>query len=211
MTLKKEFLKSAQIYLILDADVKSLDALKKIAVESAEAGVGIMQIRAKSLSAQQIISFLNDVQPLIDDVPLCVNDRLDVAWITNARALHLGQDDISISDARRLLGNDVILGKSCQSLEHVKEAVAEGADYIGFGSIYKTLTKPDRDPMDWSELKAVIEYCPIPIFPIGGITAENLPELIQVGVKQVAVCRDILLADDIEKKVKKYSSLRGIK
>ena len=130
-------------------------------------------------------------------VPFIVNDRVDIACISGADGVHLGQEDISVTEARKILGPRKIIGRSCQTIAHVRAAVGEGADYIGFGSVFKTLTKPGREPMDLARLRVAAGRSRVPLFAIGGITQENLGQVIVCGVSRVAICRDILLSDDI--------------
>ena len=105
------------------------------------------------------------------------------------------------------MGSGKIVGVSCQTLAQALKAQAQGADYIGFGSVFQTQTKPDRQAMDLDLLKMVIKQVKIPVFPIGGISRENLGSLIPLGVTRVAVCRDILLAKDAAQAVRELKIL----
>jgi thiamine-phosphate pyrophosphorylase len=167
----------------------------KIAVPS---GVDIVQLRDKLGTSQEALKFCKRALGwLRGQVPFIVNDSVDIARISGADGVHLGQEDIPVEEARKLLGRRKIIGKSCQSIAHVRAAIREEADYIGFGSVFKTLTKPGRRPMGLSKLKAVADKSRVPLFAIGGITKEDLGQVIACGVSRVAVCRDILLSDNI--------------
>ena len=122
---------------------------------------------------------------------MIVNDRVDLAVLGGAAGVHLGQEDIPLKAARRMMGNQAIIGVSCQTLTHARQAEREGADYIGFGSVFKTQTKPDRSPMDLKLLQRVMREIRIPVFAIGGITCENVGRLREVGVERGAGWRDV--------------------
>jgi thiamine-phosphate pyrophosphorylase len=167
----------------------------KIAVHS---GVDIVQLRDKLGTSREALKFSQRALAwLRGRVPFIVNDRIDIAQLSGADGVHLGQDDIPVPQARQLLGPGKIIGRSCQTLAHVRAAHREGADYIGFGSVFKTLTKPERRPMALARLRLAAKVSRLPLFAIGGITRENAGHIRACGVSRVAVCRDILLAKDI--------------
>jgi thiamine-phosphate pyrophosphorylase len=186
------------LYLILDAGVVGYDELfvkMKIAVHS---GVDIVQLRDKLGTSREALKFAQRALAWLGKRALfIVNDRIDIARISGADGVHLGQDDLPVREARRMLGPRAIIGKSCQTLLHVRAACREGADYIGFGSVFKTLTKPGRKPMDLARLRAAAQVSRVPLFAIGGITRQNVKRVISCGVARVAVCREFLLAEDI--------------
>ncbi len=140
-------------------------------------------------------------------VPFIVNDRVDLAILAKADGVHLGQDDISYSDARKLLGPRAIIGVSCQNMEQARKAQKEGADYIGFGSVFKTKTKPERNPMDLKLLQTVLKKIEIPVYPIGGISRANIDLIVKAGSSRAAVCRDILLAKHPGQAVAEFKSI----
>ncbi|MCB9747698.1 MAG: thiamine phosphate synthase [Candidatus Omnitrophica bacterium] len=200
MRLKKELLKSSRIYLILDTQVKSYDQLFEIVKKAFQSGIRIFQLRDKCGSARDILRFCDKMCSLINDEAIfIINDRIDLALIGRADGVHLGQDDIPLSSARGMVGFEPIIGVSCQNLEHAREAQAQGADYIGFGSVFKTLTKPDRLPMDLDLLQKVAREITIPVFAIGGINKQNIKIVLEQGIKYVAVCRSLLDADNFAK------------
>lgn len=202
MRSKKKWLRNAKLYLILDAQVNGYRELLSILKESVDSGVDIVQLRDKQGHAKDILQFIARALKIIDGrIPLIVNDRVDVALLSGADGVHVGQEDISVEDARRILGADKIIGLSCQTLSHVEKAAKQGADYVGFGSIFKTLTKPQRTPMNLSVLKRANERAAVPLFAIGGIGRKNVGALIDLGVSRVAVCRDVCLAKDVSKVV----------
>ena len=208
MSWSKKRLKKANLYLILDAQVlsyKELLAKLKVAVCG---GVDIVQLRDKHGHASDILDFCQQAKKITKGKALfIVNDRVDLAILADADGVHLGQEDISYAKARKLMGKKAIVGVSCQTWEHAKAAQKQGADYIGFGSIFKTQTKPERSPMNLKLLQKVIEAIKVPVFPIGGIDQKNLGMLMALGVRRAAVCRDILLSKNLKQSV---GSLRNI-
>ena len=123
-----------------------------------------------------------------------MNDRLDIALAADADGVHLGQEDLPLRIARQLAGHRFLIGVSCQTLKQALSAQAQGADYIGFGSVFPTLTKPERRGMDLAMLTKVVKRIKIPLFPIGGINLENLVQLRELNIRRAAVTRSICLA-----------------
>ena len=203
MRLNKKLLASAKLYLILDTQVLGYGALLQVLKDSVRAGVDIVQLRDKNGSTKEILDFCRKILNITKhQIPFIVNDRADLAFFSGADGLHLGQEDLDCLQARKMMGPGKIIGVSCQNLDHALKAQDQGADYIGFGSVFQTQTKPDRQAMDLDILQKVIKKVKIPLFPIGGIRRENIGQLIPLGVTRAAVCRDILLAKDAFKAVK---------
>ena len=206
----KKRLQNASLYLILDAQARLPDGqvlsyrdllaqLKPVI----RYGVDIVQLRDKNGHAKDILTFCRQARRIIADKALfIVNDRVDLAILAGADGVHLGQEDISYSQARKMMGAKAIIGISCQTYVQAQKAQRAGADYIGFGSVFKTQTKPQRQVMNLKLLKRVIETIKIPVFPIGGINRDNLKQLTALGIKRAAVCRDILLAKDVGESVR---------
>ncbi|MEI7998416.1 MAG: thiamine phosphate synthase [Candidatus Omnitrophota bacterium] len=208
MSWSRKRLKTANLYLILDTNVLSYGALIKVLKPAVRLGVDIVQLRDKNGSARDVLDFCQKAKKIVAGQALfIVNDRVDLGILSGVDGVHLGQQDIPYSQARKLLGPRTIIGVSCQTLEQASTAQKQGADYIGFGSVFKTQTKPDRQPMDLELLKSVIKTIKIPIFPIGGISQKNLNQLTKLGVRRAAICRDILLATDLKEEI---GSLKNI-
>ncbi|MBF0619245.1 MAG: thiamine phosphate synthase [Candidatus Omnitrophica bacterium] len=177
------------------ADLSTLfDAVKA----SKKYGVDIVQLRDKLGTTREALKFAKKIQEYLKGrILFIVNDRVDVALLANASGVHVGQGDIPVCEARKILGPRKIIGTSCQTLEHVMQAHRDGADYIGFGSVFKTETKPERAPMELALLKKAAlkaEGLRLPLFAIGGITRANLSSVLACNVNCVAVCREILKA-----------------
>ena len=193
-------LNACKLYLILDTQVCDYKRLWSVLQSGVNNGVDIVQLRDKLGTVQNALSFVLRAQCYLKGrIPFIVNDRADLAVIAGASGVHVGQDDLSISDARRIGGRSMRVGRSCQTLAHLRAAVREGADYVGFGSVFTTQTKPDRLPMDLEVLRKAALYAAkvkVPLFAIGGITHENVARVRGCGVTRVAVCREVLLAQD---------------
>ena len=205
MRWKKQLLSEANLYLILDRQVQPYEQLFEIARAAIQAGVDIVQLRDKQGAAEDILNFSKRLSGLVRERALVmVNDSVDAALAGYADGVHLGQGDMPLAKARSLLGSEAVIGISCQTLEQAQEAELNGADYVGFGSVFKTLTKPGRGPMDLDLLEEVVQAVTIPVFAIGGITLSGLNVLIPRGVQRVAVCREICLASDVKEVVRQF-------
>lgn len=208
MDWKKKLLSGSKLYLILDAQVNDYKQLLRIADEAVCSGVGLLQVRDKYGVAKDAMNFTQAlIKSIGSRVPVIVNDRVDISQASLASGVHLGQDDKPLSYARKVLGSEKIIGKSCQTMAQARIAQEEGADYIGFGSVFKTLTKPDREPMDLDKLQAVVSEIKIPVFAIGGITLADIGLLQGRGVTHFAVCRAICTADNVVEVAKSFKDL----
>lgn len=208
MRWNKKYLKQSNLYLILDHQVYPYEKLFQIMKQAVQAGVDIVQLRDKQGSSRDIISFSQKAMHYLKGrAAYVINDRVDIAQIVQADGVHVGQEDIPVPMVRSLVRQKMMIGVSCQSLAMVKQAERDGADYIGFGSVFKTQTKPHRDPMNQPLLKRVVTMSSLPIFPIGGINLTNIDQVINSGATRVAVCRDIACAPRISEVVKKYKNM----
>jgi len=203
MLWKEKLLRNSNLYLILDRDVADYDGLFTIAQKSLRAGVDIVQLRDKKGLARDILQFSHRILKLLKrQIPFIINDRVDLVLACGADGVHLGQEDIPLQTAQKMLPRKSIIGISCQNLQDAQRAQNQGADYIGFGSVFKTLTKPNRRPMDLTLLAKVVGKIKIPVFAIGGIGLENIALVRELGINQIAVCREICCADNVEQTTK---------
>ena len=199
----RDALKNARLYLILDTEVQSYNSLLEIAQSAIQHGVDIVQFRDKKGTAKNILKFSDDLLKWIQhnsmgkQIPFIINDRVDLALVSGACGVHLGQEDVPAWWARKILGPHAIIGVSCQTLKQAQLAQHEGADYIGFGSVFKTKTKPERSAMELKLLAEVIRKIKIPVFAIGGIDSEKILKLHPLGVNRIAVCRAVCEAKNI--------------
>jgi thiamine-phosphate pyrophosphorylase len=170
-----------------------------MAEQMIDGGVDLIQLRAKAHPAAQIAKLAADLHriTLARSVPLIINDHSEIARIVPAEGVHVGQDDLPIAEAREISGPNCVVGKSTHSVDQAIRAFSEGADYIGFGPIFATPTKPDYRPIGLEEINKVHEAIRIPIFCIGGIKLSNLPEVIAAGARRVAIVSGLLQATDI--------------
>jgi len=202
-TSKKNWLRKSRLYLVLDAAVNDYDELLRIGLQAAKAGVDLLQLRDKHGAADNIAELASKLmQRMSPRVPLIINDRVDIVLACGAEGVHLGQDDVSVESARKILGRRAIIGRSCQTLAQARQAREDGADYIGFGSVFKTQTKPQRAQMDLKLLQRVVHEFDLPVFAIGGIDTDNIGRLRVLGVKKIAVTRAISRAKNIGEAVK---------
>lgn len=202
---KKIFLNDKKLYLVTNSDNFESDEifLDRVAL-SIKSGVDIVQLREKNTTSKRFIYLAQRIRELTSHfgAAFIVNDRVDIAKISNADGVHLGQDDIPVSYAREILGDNAIIGVSTHCPEHAKKAITDGADYIGVGPVFKTPTKPSKDPVGLEYVKWAADNVNIPFFAIGSIDTANIKEVVEAGAKRVAVIRAIMYADDIESNCK---------
>jgi thiamine-phosphate pyrophosphorylase len=178
--------------------VDSLEA-KEVVEQMIDGGVDLIQVRAKTCPSPEIVKIATTLRDITRrrGVPLVINDHPEIARSVQAEGVHLGQDDLPIAEAREIAGPDCVIGKSTHSVDQAIRAFYEGADYIGFGPVFATPTKPDYAPVGLEEIRKVHDAVRIPIFCIGGITLDNLPEVIAAGARRVVIVSGLLLAHDI--------------
>lgn len=186
------------LYCIIDSAWMKLADTGSCAHRLVEAGVEIIQLRAKDQGSRAVCEAAKIIRAATKGKAIfIVNDRLDIALLCGADGVHLGQDDIPLTEARRLMPS-AIIGVSTHNLEEAREAESFGADYISFGPIFQTRTKKDADSTKGIiGLKALAPNVGIPIVAIGGITADSAIPVLGAGASAVAVISDILLAEDI--------------
>ncbi|WP_077616735.1 thiamine phosphate synthase [Caenibacillus caldisaponilyticus] len=162
------------------------------------AGVTVLQLREKSLPSRRLYELARELKALAAEfgVPFIVNDRLDIALAVDADGLHVGQDDLPTSVARRLLGPDKILGVSAATIAEAADAVRDGADYLGVGSVFPTRSKGDAEVIGLDRLTEIKSAVPVPVVAIGGITQENAGSVLERGADGLAVISAVLSASD---------------
>ncbi|MGB9474721.1 MAG: thiamine phosphate synthase [Candidatus Udaeobacter sp.] len=193
-------LHECRLYGIIDLGYVPLPRdCSRIAEQMVRGGIDLIQLRGKGKSIDELVNVASEIHQITvqSDTPLIVNDHADVAAQVPAEGVHVGQDDDSILFARQRAGRDLIVGKSTHSLVQALAAQNEGADYIGFGPIFATPTKPDYKPIGVSDIKQVHVEVSIPIFCIGGINIDNLQQVIDAGAKRVVMVSALLKAHSI--------------
>ncbi len=194
-------LSDCRLYGILDLGYVGIADLERVTKAMIDGDVDLIQLRAKGHSLEEIVDLAGKLHEVTSaaGVPLIVNDHAEVAGEVPVEGVHLGQDDDSIAHARKKAGRKIIIGKSTHSLEQAVAAQPEGADYIGFGPIFATPTKPDYQPIGLTGIKRVHNEATVPIFCIGGIKIDNLGQVIAAGARRVAIVSGLLKAPDIAK------------
>ena len=192
-------LQNRRLYGILDMGYVAPSETTRVAIEMLEGGVEILQLRAKDYEPKQILELAIPLVPICKSfgVPLIINDHPEVVVQSGADGLHVGQDDIHVEKARALIGLGKIVGLSTHSPLQAKAALEERPDYIGFGPLFSTPTKPDYISIGTSRIKEAHDLVKLPIFCIGGIKLENLPEVLSAGALRVAIVSGILKAESI--------------
>jgi thiamine-phosphate pyrophosphorylase len=192
-------LRECRLYGIIDLGYVAAGDCSLIAEQMVEGGVDLIQLRGKGKSIDELVDLAAEVHQITarSSTPLIVNDHAEVAARIPLEGVHVGQDDDSIVVARQKAGRDLIVGKSTHSLAQARAAQAEGADYIGFGPVFATPTKPDYVPVGLSDIKQVHEEVSLPIFCIGGINIDNLQSVIDAGAKRVVMVSALLKAHSL--------------
>jgi len=181
------------LYAILDAGLCPGEGLVPTGIELLEAGIDLLQLRAKGLPAGEFLKAARQLVPLCQQhgVPFIVNDRLDIALVAGADGVHLGSSDLPYPAARELLGDDLLLGCSTHDLHEIRQA--EGvADYLGFGAMFRTKTRSDSRIRGRQALTEAVAATTLPIFAIGGIDAAKLGQLRGCEIAGVAVASALL-------------------
>jgi len=194
-------LSDCRLYGILDLGYIGAADAERATKAMLEGGVDLVQLRAKRQPLEEIIELAGALHEMTSGagIPLIVNDYAEVAAKVPVEGVHLGQDDDSIAHARKKAGRDVLIGKSTHSFEQAVAAQREGADYVGFGPIFATPTKPDYQPIGLTGIKRVHHEVTVPTFIIGGIKIDNLGQVIAAGARRVAIVSGLLKAPDIAK------------
>ena len=187
------------IYLVTDDGCLQGRALIDCVREALEGGVTLVQYRAKTASSAEMYAEALQLKALCDSfkVPLIINDRLDIAMAVGAAGVHLGQDDLPCAAARKLLGEDYIIGVSAHNPAEAKAALQSGADYLGCGAVFGTATKADVKKLGTDGLAAICKDKGLPVVGIGGVTADNYREVRAAGADGAAIVSGILAQLDI--------------
>ena len=195
-----------RLYLVTNRYQDSLESFLEKIETACRAGVTIVQLREKNLTTNQYYQLAKQVKEITDayQVPLIIDDRLDVCLAVDAAGLHIGDDELPVSVARQVLGPEKILGVTAKTVKRALEAEEGGADYLGTGAIFPTTTKENAPITLISTLKTICQRVAIPVVAIGGLTSENIDQLIGTGIAGVAVVRDLMQAEDIEAKTQAF-------
>lgn len=195
-----------RLYLVTNRYQDSVESFLEKVETACRSGVTIVQLREKNLTTNQYYQLAKQVKEITDayQVPLIIDDRLDVCLAVDAAGLHIGDDELPVSVARQVLGPDKILGVTAKTVKRAIEAEEGGANYLGTGAIFPTTTKENAPITLISTLKTICQRVAIPVVAIGGLTSENIDQLIGTGIAGVAVVRDLMQAEDIEAKTQAF-------
>jgi len=195
-----------RLYLVTNRYQDSLESFLEKVETACRSGVTIVQLREKNLTTNQYYQLAKQVKEITDSyqVPLIIDDRLDVCLAVDAAGLHIGDDELPVSVARQVLGPEKNLGVTAKTVKRALEAEEGGADYLGTGAIFPTTTKENAPITLISTLKTICQRVAIPVVAIGGLTSENIDQLMGTGIAGVAVVRDLMQAEDIETKTQAF-------
>ncbi|MEE1248946.1 MAG: thiamine phosphate synthase [Lachnospiraceae bacterium] len=197
--MKKENL-DYTLYLCTDRGLMSTDTLEKAVEEAILGGVTMVQLREKDCSSKEFYETALRIKKITDayEVPLLINDRADIALAVDADGVHIGQSDLPVKIARKILGKDKIIGVSARNVAQALEAEQNGADYLGVGAMYATGTKKDAKVTSREELLKIRQAVKIPIVVIGGINQKTLSNFKGIGINGLAVVSAVIAAKDIK-------------
>lgn len=192
--------KDMLLYAVTDSRWLGGRTLAERVEEALEGGATFVQLREKGMERKVLIEEAKKIGGICRryGVPFVIDDDVDVALASGADGVHVGQDDMDAAEARRLLGEDGILGVSARTVEQALKAQRDGASYIGSGSVFSTGTKTDAKKLDMDTLKGICEAVDIPVIAIGGVNRDNITELAGSGVCGVAVVSAIFASDDVK-------------
>lgn len=202
---KNSLLKEIDFYLVTDSGISKKGTLSDV-MEAVEAGCKIIQYREKNRSTKEMIDEAADIKRICSDKAIfLVNDRIDVALAVDADGVHIGQDDMPIETARKLLGEEKIIGLTVHNVSEAIEAEKSGADYVGLGSIFDTSTKKDAGkgigPARIREVKNTIK---VPVVAIGGINKENCRIVVENGADSLVAISAVVCSGDVKRETRGF-------
>ena len=198
------------LYLVTDSGLSRGRSHEEIVSCAIRGGATVVQLREKDCCTREMIDMARRLVTVCraQGVPLIVNDRLDVALAADADGVHVGQDDMPVAIARKLLGPDKLLGVTAHTAAEALKAIEAGADYIGASPIFATATKSDAGkPIGLEGLKNICRQCPLPVIGISGVNAANAESVIRAGATGVAVVSAIVSAEDVEKAARELARI----
>ncbi len=197
------------LYLVTDRELMSTETLEEAVEDAIKGGCTLVQLREKTASSLEFYENALKVKAVTDkyNIPLIINDRVDIALAIDADGIHVGQEDLPAQTVRRIMGEGKILGVSANSVESAIKAQKDGADYIGVGAVYSTNTKTDAGVITRERLLAVRQAVTVPIVAIGGINLQNAALLKDTGINGIAVVSAIIAQKDIEAAAKALKAL----
>ncbi len=204
---KKEILRNIRLYILISSEIatRSVKETVKLVIDG---GADTIQLREKTISDSKFLSLAREARGLTvkSGTLFIINDRVNVARELNADGVHLGQQDMSVSEARAIIGNEKIIGVSTHNIIQARQAKKDGADYIAVGPVYPTGTKDYEPSVGLKVIREISKEINVPIFAIGAITLENLDDVVEAGASRVAVCSAIINSKDIYSSTKRFKT-----
>ncbi|MFC1809319.1 thiamine phosphate synthase [Candidatus Omnitrophota bacterium] len=203
MISRKKRLQSFKLYAV--TDIKKYDSAYVRKIEAAlRGGVDIVQLRSKYLSDNEFFRLGKKIKPVVDKYNklFFVNDRPDMCKLLAADGVHIGQDDLPVDEIRSIIPKGRLVGKSTHSVAQAVATMKEDVDYIGFGPLFGTPTKPDYIPVGLKNINKVMKYATVPVVFIGGINHDNLEDVVYAGAKRIAVVRALFAQENIQEKAR---------
>ncbi len=197
------------LYLVTDSTKYDMQKFLTTLEAACKGGVTLVQLREKERSSRDFLEFAKACKKVTDkfNIPLIINDRVDIALACDAAGVHVGAEDMPVADVRRLLGPDKIVGATTKTVVAAEEAYKEGADYLGVGAIYPTTTKVKTVLTSIETLDEICKTVPIPVVAIGGLNAENISVLENSSISGIAVVSAIMYAQDPKAETTKIKKL----
>lgn len=187
------------LYLVTDRRLMSSKTVEESVERAVAGGASVVQLREKDCTSREFYELAVRVRKITapKNVPLIINDRIDICLAADADGVHLGQKDLPCREARRILGADKLIGVSAALPEEARQAQADGADYLGVGAVFPTGTKSDTRPVTPEIIREIRAAVTIPFVVIGGINAENIGELYGLGINGAAVVSAVVAREDV--------------
>lgn len=206
MKSKRALLEKSRLYVILDAASCAPRGVLELAREIALAGADIIQYRNKTAPPETFESEALKIRAILEgsDTLFIVNDHPLVARRVGADGVHVGQDDAPVAAAREIAGGDRIVGVSTHTIGQAKAAAAQGADYLGYGPLFATPTKPEYRPVGVEQISRLMDDIDIPFFVIGDVNHQNINRVVSAGAGRIAVCRAVICSDNVRKAVEGF-------
>ena len=197
------------LYAVTDRRWTKNTTLEKHVEDAIKGGVTCVQLREKNMDHDDFLAEAINIGKICRkyNIPFIIDDNIEIAVESDSDGVHIGQGDMPLCEARRILGDDKIIGVTARTKEQAVEAERDGADYIGSGAVFKTDTKTDTKPLSYDELKEICGAVAIPVVAIGGINKDNILTLRGSGAAGAALVSAIFGAEDIENECKKLRAL----
>ena len=188
------------LYLCTDRNLMKTETLAETVEQAILGGCSVVQLREKECDTKEFFQLAKGIKQVTDkyNIPLIINDRIDIMLAVDAAGVHLGQEDMPVKEARRIIGENKIIGVSAHNLEEAQKAWEEGADYLGVGAIFGTKTKKNTVDTSIETLKEICHTVKIPVVAIGGIGLSNIYQLNGSGISGVAVVSAIMAAENVK-------------